>query len=86
MSSCSEEPRDAAARSTLDRIDDERTMRREIPQRSTAWARGLAAATGRAGITPNMISSASVLIAAGGCAALVGSGWAVGCSGGPGFV
>ncbi len=77
MSSCSEEPRDAPARLTLDRIDDERTMRREIPQRGTSWARGLAAAIERTGITPNMISSASVLIAAGGCAALVGSGWAV---------
>ena len=52
-------------------------MRREIPQRSTSWARAAAAAVGRTGITPNMISSASVVVAAVGCAALVGSGWAV---------
>lgn len=56
--------------------DDERTMRREIPQRSTSWARSAAAAAGRTGITPNMISVGSVLVAAAGCAALVGSGWA----------
>ena len=76
----SHEPRDVPSTrpgaAASDR-SDERIMRREIPQRSTSWARAAAAAVGRTGITPNMISSASVVVAAVGCAALVGSGWAV---------
>ena len=76
----SHEPRDVPSTrpgaAASDR-SDERIMRREIPQRSTSWARAAAAAIGRTGITPNMISSASVVVAALGCAALVGSGWAV---------
>ena len=76
----SQEPRDdpsAHTESDGAAATGERTMRREIPQRSTSWARAAAAAVGRTGITPNMISSASVVVAAIGCAALVGSGWAV---------
>ena len=76
----SQEPRDdpsAHTESDGAAATGERTMRREIPQRSTSWARAAAAAVGRTGITPNMISSVSVVVAAIGCAALVGSGWAV---------
>lgn len=76
----SQEPRDdpsAHTESDGAAATGERTMRREIPQRSTSWARAAAAAVGRTGITPNMISAASVAVAALGCAALVGSGWAI---------
>lgn len=76
----SQEPRDdrsTRSGSAPQAAAEERTMRREIPQRSTSWARAAAATVGRTGITPNMISSASVVVAALGCAALVGSGWAV---------
>lgn len=49
-------------------------MRRAIPQRTTSWARASAAAMQKIGLTPNLISVASVAIAAIGCAALVLAG------------
>lgn len=49
-------------------------MRREIPQRSTGWARATAAALAHAGWTPNAVSMASVVIALIGAVALAASG------------
>lgn len=77
MSSSPQAPRESPAEHEAGPADDGRTMRREIPQRSTSWARAAAGAVGRTGITPNMISSASVVVAAIGCAALVASGAAI---------
>ena len=66
---------------------DVRSMRREIPQRTTGWARRLARGAQNIGLTPNGVSIASVVLAAIGCAAFVGvgvatasgsSGWRVG--------
>lgn len=45
--------------------------RRAIPQRSASWAKRLATAMRRVGLTPNLISVGSVLVAAVGAAALV---------------
>jgi phosphatidylglycerophosphate synthase len=49
----------------------EASNRRPIAVRSSAWARRVASALGRTAITPNQISSASVLFAAIGAALLV---------------
>ncbi|KAA9394250.1 CDP-alcohol phosphatidyltransferase family protein [Kocuria coralli] len=54
--------------------DDERTMRRVVPQRTTGWARRTARGLQKLHLTPNMISVASVVIAAIGCAALIAAG------------
>lgn len=54
--------------------DGERTMRRVVPQRTTSWARRAAVTLQRVGLTPNMISVASVVVAAVGCVALVLAG------------
>lgn len=51
-----------------------RSMRREIPQRSSAWARGVARLSRRIGFTPNGVSIGSVVVAAVGCAAFVSAG------------
>lgn len=51
-----------------------RTMRRNVPQRTTGWAQRTAALLQRLHLTPNMISVASVVIAAIGCTCLVLAG------------
>lgn len=51
-------------------------MRREIPQRTSGWARNLARLGQRWGLTPNGVSIASVVFAAVGCAAFVAAGLA----------
>ncbi|WP_231559495.1 CDP-alcohol phosphatidyltransferase family protein [Kocuria sp. ZOR0020] len=51
-----------------------RTMRRSVPQRTTGWAQRTAALLQRLHLTPNMISVASVVIAAIGCTCLVLAG------------
>ncbi|MDO5534330.1 MAG: CDP-alcohol phosphatidyltransferase family protein [Propionibacteriaceae bacterium] len=55
---------------------DERSLRREVPQRSTNWAKRLAGLLRALRFTPNGISIASVAFAALGCAAFVASGFA----------
>lgn len=52
----------------------QRTMRRVVPQRTTSWAQRIATILQKLRLTPNMISVASVIIAAVGCAALVLAG------------
>lgn len=52
----------------------QRTMRRNVPQRTTGWAQRLAVVLQKMRLTPNMISVASVLIAAIGCTCLVLAG------------
>ena len=53
--------------------------RRPLKSRSSGWARSLAAALARTSVTPNQISIASVIFAALGAWALIGSGapWAL---------
>jgi phosphatidylglycerophosphate synthase len=48
--------------------------RRPLKSRGTGWARTLAAALARAGVSPDLISAFSVLLAAMGAAAFVASG------------
>ncbi|MDO5618152.1 CDP-alcohol phosphatidyltransferase family protein [Kocuria sp.] len=52
----------------------DRTMRRHVPQRTTGWAQRTAVILKNLHVTPNMISVASVIIAAVGCACLVLAG------------
>lgn len=58
------------------RTPDERVMRRAIPQRETGWARRIALAMQKLGLTPNIISVLSVVIAAIGTGAFVMVGFA----------
>lgn len=52
----------------------QRIMRRDVPQRTTGWARRMATLLQRLRLTPNMISVASVGIAVIGCSCLVLAG------------
>jgi len=54
--------------------------RRPLKTRGAGWARGLAAAMARAGISPDAISAGSVVFAVVGCVLLVAAGFAEGFS------
>lgn len=59
-------------------MTEERLLRRPIAARGTRWAAAVAAALARRGVSPNAISAASVLFAAGTAAALVAAREVVG--------